>query len=115
MSLSELETLHELCELERKKILQSLALAVLKIPYAGYLLSGNRSIFIDYEGNILGITLVPKKYHLYLFLKINDVIEESQYSKKIKYILLIHTQDEHIFGIQQYHHVDQKIATMLYI
>ena len=37
MSLSELETLHQLCELERTQILQSLALAVLKIPYAGYL------------------------------------------------------------------------------
>ena len=29
MSLSELETLHQLCELERTQILQSLALAVL--------------------------------------------------------------------------------------
>ena len=35
MSLSELETLHQLCELERTQIVQSLALAVLKIPYAG--------------------------------------------------------------------------------
>ena len=32
-SLSELETLHQLCELERTQILQSLALAVLKISY----------------------------------------------------------------------------------
>ena len=53
MSLSELETLHQLCELERTQILQSLALAVLKIPYAGYLLPGNRSSFLEYEGNIL--------------------------------------------------------------
>ena len=53
MSLSELETLHQLCELERTQILQSLALAILKLPYAGYLLSGNRSNFLDYEGNIL--------------------------------------------------------------
>ena len=30
MSLSELETLHQLCELEKTQILQSLALAVLK-------------------------------------------------------------------------------------
>ena len=43
-SLSELETLHQLCKLERTQILGSLALAVLKIPYAGYLLSGNRSM-----------------------------------------------------------------------
>ena len=46
MSLRELETLHQLCELERTQILQSLELAVLKIPYAGYLLSGNR--LLDY-------------------------------------------------------------------
>ena len=37
LSLSELETLHQLCELERTQILQSLALAVLKILYAGFL------------------------------------------------------------------------------
>ena len=48
MSLSELETLHQLCELERTQILQSLALAVLIVPHAGYLLSGNRSNFLDY-------------------------------------------------------------------
>ena len=51
MSLTELET-HQLCVLERTQILQSLALAVLKNFYAGYLLSANRSSFIDYEGNI---------------------------------------------------------------
>ena len=43
MSLSELETLHHLCELIRTQILQPLALALLNIPYAGYLLSRNRS------------------------------------------------------------------------
>ena len=113
MSLSELETLHQLCELERTQTLQSLALAVLKIPYAGYLLSGNRSNFIDYEGNILWYYTCIKKYHLYTFLKINDVINESQYSTKLKYILLIHFQEKFIYGIQQ-PHVDQKIATRLY-
>ena len=68
MSLSELETLHQLCELERTQNLQSLALAVLNIPYAGYLLSGNRSIFIDYEGNILWYYTCTKKVSpLYVF------------------------------------------------
>ena len=113
MSLSELETRHQLCELERTQILQSLALAVLKIPYAGYLLSGNRSNFLDYEGNILWFYTCTKKYHHYMFLKTNVVTKESPYSKKIKYILLIHFQDEHIFGIPQ-SHVDQKIATTSY-
>ena len=111
MSLSELETLHQLCELERTQILQSLALAVLKIPYAGYLLSGNRSNFLDYEGNILWFYTCTKKYHHYTFLKTNVAIKGYPYSIKIKYILSTHSQEEHIFGIQQ-SHVDQKIATM---
>ena len=53
ISLSELETLHSLCKLERTQILQPLPLAVLKKPYAGYLLTGNRLSVFDYEGNIL--------------------------------------------------------------
>ena len=68
MSLSELETLHQPCELEPTLILQSLALAVLKIPYAGYLLSGNRSNFFEYEGNILWFYTCTKKVSpLYVF------------------------------------------------
>ena len=68
MSLTELETLHQLCELERTQILQSLALEVLKILYAGYLLSGNRLIFFDYEGNILWYYTYSKKVSpLYVF------------------------------------------------
>ena len=68
MSLSEVETLHQLCELERTQILQSLELAVLKIPYAGYLLSGNRSNFRDYDGNILWFYTCTKKVSpLYVF------------------------------------------------
>ena len=61
MSLSKLETLHPLCELERIQNLHSLALAVLKVPYAGYLLIGNISNFIDYEGNILWYYTCTKK------------------------------------------------------
>ena len=49
MSLTELETLHQLRHLERTQILESLALAVLKIPYAVYLLAGNIPSFIHYE------------------------------------------------------------------
>ena len=114
MSLSDLETLHQLCDLERTQFLQSLALAVLKIPYKGYLLSGNRANFLDYEGNILWFYTCTKNVSpLYRFLKTNVVTKESPYSTKIKYILLINFQDEHIFGIQQ-SHVDQKIATTSY-
>ena len=59
------------------------------------------------------ITLVPKKYHLYMFLKTKDAIKESQNSTKMKYILLIHSPEEFNVGIQQ-SHVDQKIATTQY-
>ena len=83
MTLSELETLHQLCDLKRTQILQSLALAVLKIPYADIISSIMKE-------TIYGVTLVANRYHLCMFLKINDVIEESQCSIEIKYILLIH-------------------------
>ena len=111
MSLSELETLHQLCDLERTQILQSLALAVLKIPYAGYLLSRNRSSFLEYEGNILWFYTCTKKVSPLYILKINAAIKESLSFIKIRYILLTHFQDEHSFGIPQ-SHVDQKIATI---
>ena len=88
MSLSELETLHQLCELERTQILQSVALAVLKIPYAGFLLSENRSNFIDFEGSILWYYTCTKKVSpLYVF---EDATKESPYSIEIKYILSTH-------------------------
>ena len=68
MSLTELETHHQLCELECTQILQSLALAVLKIPHAGYLLSGNRSNFIEYEGNILWYYTCTKKSITFIYV-----------------------------------------------
>ena len=41
---------------------------MLKIPYPGYLLSGNRSNFLDYEGNILWFYTCTKKVSpLYVF------------------------------------------------
>ena len=114
LSLSELETLHQLCELERTQILQSLALVVLKIPYAGYLLFGNGTkTSLTMKEKYYGFILAPKKYHHYKFLKINVVTNESRYSIKIKFILSIHFHEEHIFGIPQ-SHVDQKTATTPY-
>ena len=82
MSLSERETLHHSCELEKTQILQSLALALLKIPYAGYLLSGFRSNFFDYAGNILWYYICTKKYHHYTFLKIKVITKEFPLSIK---------------------------------
>ena len=77
MSLSEFELLHHLSELEGTQILQSLALAVPKIPYAGYLISENRSNLFDCEGNILGYDTCIKKYHHFMFLKIKDAVKET--------------------------------------
>ena len=56
-----------------------------RIPifYKKYLLSGNRSNFFTMKEIYYGITPVPKKYHLYMFLRMKDAIKESQYSTKI--------------------------------
>ena len=58
-----------------------------------------------------GFILALKKYHHYTFLKINVARKEYPYSTKTKYTLSTHSQDEHIFGIPQFH-VDQKTAIM---
>ena len=51
-------------------------------------------ILLIMKETFYSITLVPKKYHLYTFLKIKDVKKESPYSTKIKYILLQLNPDE---------------------
>ena len=66
-------------------------------------------ILLPTKKTYYGITLVPKKYHPYMFSKTKYAIKKSQSSTKIKYILLIHSLKELIFGIP---HVDQKFATM---
>ena len=81
MSLPEFETLLHFKKLERKHIVQSLDLAVLKTPYAGYLLTGNRSNFIVYEGNILWYYTCTKKFHH----------SNSLTQTKIKVIFSLHT------------------------
>ena len=87
MSFSELKTLHHLCELERTQILKSLASAVLKIPYAGYLLSGKRSSSFNFEAKIFWYYTCIKKFHHFSLPKIKDITNEALYSIKKEYIL----------------------------
>ena len=50
MTVQELNTLHTVCELERKQLLTKLAMSVQNPQLAGFLLTGNRSNFIYIEG-----------------------------------------------------------------
>ena len=114
ISLSELETLHRLCELERTQIIQSLHL-----QYQNYLMqdifwSGNRSNCIDYEGSILCYYTCTKK------VSPLNVFEDKRCFGRIPifYKNKVHFVDTfsrflHFVGIQL-SIVDLKIATMLY-
>ena len=66
MSLTELETFHQLCELKRSQVLQLLALAVIKIPYAAYFLSTDQFLLTTKE-KYYGITPAQKRSPLYVF------------------------------------------------
>ena len=105
--------LHHLCELERTQILQSLELEVLKTPYAGYLLLGNRLNCTGYEGIRLWFYTCTKK------VSPLHVFEDKRFYKRIpifyknKVHFLTHFLDEHIFGIQP-SHVDLEKLTMFY-
>ena len=70
MSFSELEMLYHLCELDSTQVLQSLALALLKTPYAEYYLSGNQSSNQTSKDIYQAIKL----------LKMKNVTNESLYS-----------------------------------
>ena len=51
MTVQELNTLHTVCELERKQLLTILAMSVKNPQLAGFLLTGNRSNFLYVEGS----------------------------------------------------------------
>ena len=51
MTVQELNTLHSICDLERNQLLTILAISVQNPQLAGFLLSGNRSIFLYLEGS----------------------------------------------------------------
>ena len=68
-------------------------------------------IFFTTKEKYYANTLVPKKYHLYMFLKTKDAIKEFQYSTKLKYILTIHSHEDFMFRTQQ-SLVEHKIAIM---
>ena len=51
MTLQELNTLHTVCELERAQLLTILAMSVKNPQLAGFLLTGNRSIFLYVDGS----------------------------------------------------------------
>ena len=50
MTVQELNTLHTVCELERTQLLTILAMSVKNPQLAGFLLTGNRSVFLYVEG-----------------------------------------------------------------
>ena len=52
MTVQEVNTLHRVCELQRKKILTILARSVQISQFAGLLLTGNRSNFLYVEGSM---------------------------------------------------------------
>ena len=49
------------------------------VPYAGQLLSGNRTNFIDYEGNLTWYYTCTKNFHHFMFLKIKDATNAYLY------------------------------------
>ena len=68
-----------------------------RYPYAGYLLSGNRSNFLDYEGNILWFYNCTEKVSPLYVLKINVVTNESRYSIEKKNSFCRYTFTKNIF------------------
>ena len=58
MKVQELNTLHKVCELERKQLLTILAMSIQNHQLAGFLLTGNRSNFLYVGAQLPGFTIV---------------------------------------------------------
>ena len=80
ISLSEFETLYHLCGSKTAQILYHSRLK--KNLYAGHLLSGNRSVFIEYEGNIIWCKTCTKKPNHSMSLQTSAVTNEYQFYLK---------------------------------
>ena len=70
MSIQEQNTLHHVCELERRQPLTILAMFIRKSQLAGCLLTGNRSNFFHIESSTAWYTTIPKYFHLCMKLMI---------------------------------------------
>ena len=71
---SEMTLLQNQCELERTQILTIMMLALQNTRLAGYMLTGNRSMFLDTDEAVGWLYQCPKKFHLLKFSK-NALIE----------------------------------------
>ena len=67
------------CELERTQILTIMMLALRNIRLAGYMLTGNRSKFLDTDGAVGWLYHCPKNVHLLKFSK-NALIEYRSFT-----------------------------------
>ena len=106
MSFTKLGTLHQLFELERTQFLQFFIKQYLKSLMRDIYCQETDQTFLTRKKCIM-VLQIYQKSHLYMFVKTINAIIKYQNSTKIKYILLIHSVADFIFGIQQ-SHVDQK-------
>ena len=68
-------------------------------------------ILLTMKETYYGLTLVPKKYHPYMFLKIKVAIKESQYSIKNE-VHFVDTLSRGTYFWETETHVDQQSARM---
>ena len=65
MTVQELNTFHTICELESNQLLTILAMSVQNLQLAGFLSTGNRSIFLYVEGSTPWLYDCLISYHHY--------------------------------------------------
>ena len=81
MTVHELNTPHTICESKHYQLLTILAMSVQNPQLAGFLLTGNRIIFLNLEGSTAWLYDCPHFYHLYTRLIV--ALIESLYIKNI--------------------------------
>ena len=101
MTVQELNTLHTICELERNQLLTKLEMSVQNPQLAGFLLTGNRSNFLQVEGSTGWLYDCP--HFLSLHTELIDALIVYQYTLKILLCTSTPLQDKLMTMLFQLH------------
>ena len=108
MTVQELNNLHTVCELEKNQLLTIIAMSVQNPQLAGFLLTGNRSNFLFFEGSAAWLYDCRRfcRHFVVLFLlytKLIDALIVYLYTLKVLFCTSTPLQDKPITMLLQLH------------
>ena len=104
ISLQAMEFYSQICEQTRNIRQLTLTQVQKNRPLLGYILTGDRSIFVKQEGvNVMKMYKYLKKSTLYMYHKHENVMTKYKYCIRTEYNMYINLQEKHTYGQRKSH------------